>query len=85
MNKQIEYLATVQGKMVQEVSQEGADKILSKAVFAIVIGSNDILGYFGSSPSSQLKKGTPQEYVDSMLTAVKSQLKVLICSFHLMA
>ncbi|KAJ8427864.1 hypothetical protein Cgig2_015606 [Carnegiea gigantea] len=75
MNKQIEYFATVQGQMVQQLGQAGADKILSKAVIAIVIGSNDILGYFGSSPSGQLKKGTPQEFVDSMIVAIKSQLK----------
>lgn len=75
MNKQVEYFGTVQGKMMLQLGQGGADKILSKAVFAIVIGSNDILGYFGSSPSSQLKKGTPQEYVASMVLAIKSQLK----------
>ncbi|KAL2944625.1 hypothetical protein RDABS01_032972 [Bienertia sinuspersici] len=61
-NKQIEYYGIVQGKLVQQLGQAEAEKLLSKSIFAIVIGSNDILGYFGSSSSSQKKKGIPQQY-----------------------
>ncbi|KAH9614023.1 hypothetical protein KSS87_017479 [Heliosperma pusillum] len=74
MNKQIEYYAAVQGTIMQQTGQAKATDFLSKSIFAIVIGSNDILGYFGSS-SKKMKKTTPQEYVASMVQTIKGQLK----------
>ncbi|KAH9621883.1 hypothetical protein KSS87_014826 [Heliosperma pusillum] len=74
MNKQIEYYAAVQGTIMQQTGQAKATDFLSKSIFAIVIGSNDILGYFGSS-SNKMKKTTPQEYVASMVQTIRGQLK----------
>ncbi|GAB4846175.1 hypothetical protein Ancab_025173 [Ancistrocladus abbreviatus] len=74
MNKQIDYYETVHEQMVKQLGQPGTDAIISKALFSIVIGSNDILGYFGSN-SNQTKKGTPQQLVDSMTATIKGQLK----------
>lgn len=76
LTKQVDYFGIVQGKITQQLGQIEAQKILSKSVFAIVIGSNDIFGYFGSSASSQ-NKVTPQQYVASMVLAFKGQLKRL--------
>ncbi|CAO2835933.1 unnamed protein product [Amaranthus hypochondriacus] len=77
LNKQVTYFGTVQATMMQQMGQMEAQKLLSKSVFAIVIGSNDIFGYFGSSSSSQMKKGSPQQYVDSMVLAFRGHLKRL--------
>lgn len=74
-NKQISYYGTVQAKMVEQLGATKAEKIVSKSVIAIVIGSNDFLGYFGSSTSAQMKMGSPQQYVASLLLAFKGQLK----------
>jgi hypothetical protein len=52
----------------------GAQKRLSKSLFVIVIGSNDIFDYSGSSDLQ--KKSTPQQYVDSMVLTIKGLLKV---------
>ncbi|XP_039026968.1 GDSL esterase/lipase At5g55050-like [Hibiscus syriacus] len=52
-----------------------SEKHLSKSLFAIVIGSNDIFDYFVSSDLR--KKNTPQRYVDLMANTLKGQLKRL--------
>lgn len=52
----------------------GLQKHLSKSIFVVVIGSNDIFGYFESSDLR--KKSTPQQYVDSMAFSLKVQLQV---------
>ncbi|KAK1280053.1 GDSL esterase/lipase [Acorus gramineus] len=49
----------------------GAQQYLSRSLFAVVIGSNDILGYFGS----QNKVTTPQQFVNSLVLTLQDQLK----------
>lgn len=56
------------------MGSSAAQKHLSKALFTIVIGSNDMLDYFGSSDLR--KKSTPQQFVDLMANTLKGQLKV---------
>ncbi|KAK9733210.1 hypothetical protein RND81_04G051400 [Saponaria officinalis] len=75
MNKQVQCYATVQETLVQQLGQAKANELLSKSIIAIVIGSNDILGYFGSSSSSQMQQTTPQEFVTSMVQGIEEQLK----------
>jgi hypothetical protein len=60
----------------QQLGPSGAQNLLSKSLTAIVIGSNDILGYFGSSDLR--KQNTPQQFVDLMAATLKAQMKVLI-------
>ena len=47
---------------------------LSKSLFFVVIGSNDIFDYFGSFKLRQ--KTNPQQYTQSMADKLKEQLKV---------
>ncbi|KAL9226115.1 hypothetical protein vseg_001965 [Gypsophila vaccaria] len=75
MNRQVECYTIVQEAIVQQFGQAEAAELLSKSIFAIVIGSNDILGYFGSTTSSQTQQTTPEEFVNSMVEAIKGQLK----------
>nr|DAD23395.1 TPA_asm: hypothetical protein HUJ06_024858 [Nelumbo nucifera] len=60
--------------MVQQLGAVGAQKYFSKSIYGIVIGSNDILGYFHSG-SDLRDKYTPQQYVDLMVLTLRGQLK----------
>ncbi|KAK5844765.1 hypothetical protein F383_02930 [Gossypium arboreum] len=73
--KQVDNYIVVYKSLVQQMGSPGAEKHLSKSLFTIVIGSNDILDYFGSSDLR--KKSTPQQFVDSMANNLKGQLKRL--------
>ncbi|CAL5390432.1 unnamed protein product [Camellia sinensis] len=64
----IEYYSTVYEDLVQQLGSATALDHLSKSLFAVVIGSNDILGYFKSG-SDLPKKITQQQYVDLMVRA----------------
>uniref|UniRef100_A0A0V0H332 Putative GDSL esterase/lipase-like n=1 Tax=Solanum chacoense TaxID=4108 RepID=A0A0V0H332_SOLCH len=51
-------------------------KQLSKSLFVVVIGSNDIINYF-KSDSKLPKTKAPQQYVDEMVSTLQGQLKQL--------
>ncbi|KAJ4981063.1 hypothetical protein NE237_031900 [Protea cynaroides] len=74
LDEQIEYYSSVYGELVKQLGPDESQKLLSKSIFGIVIGSNDMLGYFG--PSSTLsQKMTPQQFVDLMISTLPGQLK----------
>ncbi|KAK9155678.1 hypothetical protein Sjap_003158 [Stephania japonica] len=73
-NQQIEYFSIVQGELVQQLGNEAARDYLSKSLFVIVIGSNDILGYFDPSPTAP-PKSNPQQFVNSLTLSLTGQLK----------
>lgn len=74
MNKQIEYYSTLYGNIVEQMGSNEAQKHLSSSLFAVVIGSNDILGYFKSN--SKLRSNyTPQQYIDLLILTLKGQLQ----------
>ena len=75
MDQQIEYYSLVYQKLVVELGLSAAQAHLSKSLFTVVIGSNDIFGYHESSDLR--KKYSPQQYVESMASTLKSQLKVI--------
>ena len=60
--------------LVQQLGSSAAEKHFSKSIFAIIIGSNDLFDYFGSS--NLRKKNNPQQFVDLMANTLKGQLKV---------
>ncbi|KAG5546537.1 hypothetical protein RHGRI_018651 [Rhododendron griersonianum] len=74
--KQVNYYSTVYEDLVQQLGSADAQNHLSKSLFTVVVGSNDLFDYFKSG-SDVSKKSTPQQYVDSMLTALKQELKSL--------
>lgn len=76
LTKQVEYYTLVYEGLVQVMGLAAAEQHLSKSIFPIVIGSNDLFGYFKSG-SEVSKKSTPQQYVDSMVAAVNVVLKRL--------
>ncbi|WOL18109.1 GDSL esterase/lipase [Canna indica] len=74
MNKQIDYYASVYGSIVQQLGSYKAQAHLSNSIFALSIGSNDILGYVRSSSSNKLKH-TPQTFIDSLASSLQQQLR----------
>ena len=72
-NKQIDYFTSVYTDLVQQLGSAQAQDHISKSIFSFIIGSNDILAYTRSSNGK-----TPQQLVDSMITTLRGQLKVLI-------
>ncbi|KAF3339038.1 GDSL esterase/lipase [Carex littledalei] len=71
-DQQIDYYLTVYGSIVQQLGTVQAQDHLSKSVFAIVIGSNELLHYVKSNSAS---KETPQQFVDSIIPTLQGQLK----------
>ncbi|KAE9598474.1 hypothetical protein Lal_00027047 [Lupinus albus] len=71
--KQVDYYSQVHEQMTQQVGAPTLQKHLSKSIFAVVIGSNDLFGYFNSKDLQN--KSTPQQYADSMATSLKVQLQ----------
>ncbi|KAL5730004.1 hypothetical protein ACHQM5_002883 [Ranunculus cassubicifolius] len=76
LSKQIQYYSTVYTEIVQQLGSVEAQKYFSKSLYGIVIGSNDILGYFGANSNAQLTN-TPQELVTSMIINLTGYLKSL--------
>ncbi|VVA22812.1 PREDICTED: GDSL [Prunus dulcis] len=72
--EQVDYYLAVQKEVVQKLGASKAQTHLSKSLFTIVIGSNDIYTYFGSSINNRT---SPQQYVNSMAAALKQQVKRL--------
>lgn len=76
LTKQVQYYSLVHDRLVQQLGFSEAGQQLSKSLFAIVIGSNDLFGYFGSD-SKDAKQYTPQQFVDLMLSALNGHMKTL--------
>lgn len=75
LSKQVGNYISVYGALVERLGSSATHTHLSKSLFTIVVGSNDIFDYFGSSDLR--KKNTPQQYVDLMVIKLKEQLKRL--------
>ncbi|XP_073157332.1 GDSL esterase/lipase At5g55050 [Henckelia pumila] len=74
--KQVAHFSTVCGRLVQELGLTAAEEHLSKSLFPIVIGSNDIIGHFKSA-SLDSNKTPPQQYIALMLSTLQQLLKGL--------
>ncbi|KAL4554806.1 hypothetical protein LXL04_037412 [Taraxacum kok-saghyz] len=76
--QQLEYFSLVRAnaKLVRQLGPAGADVHLSKTLFAIVIGSNDLFAYFTTGSAVSIKY-TPQQFVDLMVSTYKGLLKML--------
>ncbi|KAJ9567999.1 hypothetical protein OSB04_003965 [Centaurea solstitialis] len=74
LTKQVEYYSLVHDQLVQQLGSAGAETHLSKSLFLIVIGSNDMFRYFAND-SKVSKQYTPQQYVDLMASTLKPLIK----------
>ncbi|KAF8722012.1 hypothetical protein HU200_022636 [Digitaria exilis] len=74
-DKQLDYLSSVSASLAQSLGQSQAATHLAKSLFAITIGSNDIIHYAKSSSSSS--DPSPQPFVDSLAQTLSAQLQRL--------
>lgn len=75
LSQQVQFFSVVQQRLVKQLGADAGMKQLSKSIFVVVIGSNDIINYFKSDSKLQKTKA-PQQYVDEMVTTLQGQVKV---------
>ncbi|XVF77407.1 hypothetical protein PTKIN_Ptkin14bG0040600 [Pterospermum kingtungense] len=73
LSEQVGNYEAVHRTLVQQLGTSAAEKHISKSLFTIVIGGNDLMDYFGSSRNNN----SPQQFVDLMVTTLNGQLKKL--------
>jgi len=79
-DKQIDYLSSVSASLAQSLGQAQAAAHLSKSLFAITIGSNDIIHYARSSSGTATGGAgadPSQQFVDTLIQALTGQLQRL--------
>lgn len=84
-DKQIDYFATVYASLVQSLGQAQATAHLAKSLFAITIGSNDIIHYAKSNSAANTKQASAsgaaadpsQQFVDALIHMLTGQLQRL--------
>ncbi|MQM23099.1 hypothetical protein Taro_056160 [Colocasia esculenta] len=74
LDRQIELFSSVYGGLAQQLGGVETQKHLSQSIIGIVIGSNDLFGYFKSDSDS---RATPQQFIDSLVFTLTAQLKRL--------
>ncbi|WZY81284.1 hypothetical protein YC2023_027668 [Brassica napus] len=75
LSYQVNNWLSIHKELMSQLDPSEAQIHLSKSLFFVVIGSNDIFDYFGSFKLRQ--KTNPQQYTQSMADKLKEQLKRL--------
>uniref|UniRef100_A0A7N0UWB8 GDSL esterase/lipase n=1 Tax=Kalanchoe fedtschenkoi TaxID=63787 RepID=A0A7N0UWB8_KALFE len=73
LTKQVEYYSLVYQEIVKQLGAAAAQTHLSKSVFAVVIGSNDVFGYHDSNSKAR-KASSPQQYSQQMVTLLQTHI-----------
>ena len=84
LGKQIQQFATVQSNLTAAIGSEETEKLLSKSLFFISTGSNDILGHvlsIGSLNKEEFIKSLSDAY-DNHLKARFFLLSILMITVH---
>lgn len=81
-DQQIDYFSSVQASLVQSLGQAQATAHLAKSLFAITIGSNDIIHYAKSNPATAAvavgdDPSPQQQFVDALIQTLTGQLQRL--------
>ncbi|CAM0906618.1 unnamed protein product [Alopecurus aequalis] len=75
-DKQIQYYSTVYTSLTRNLGQVQAASHLAKSIFAITIGSNDIIHYARDNAATKLRNPSEQ-YVDTLIQSLTGQLQSL--------
>ncbi|XP_038690959.1 GDSL esterase/lipase At5g55050 [Tripterygium wilfordii] len=75
LTKQVEDYTAVHQDLVQKMGSSAVQALLSKSIFVVVTGSNDLFDYNGKSDLRN--KYTPEQYVNQMASTLKDRLKRL--------
>ncbi|KAK6916790.1 GDSL lipase/esterase [Dillenia turbinata] len=78
LSEQIQQFAMVQSNLTVVLGAAETEKLLSRALFFISIGSNDIFGYFFTN--STIPK---QEFINTLAFAYGIHLKVTLAIYHI--
>ncbi|XP_056856152.1 GDSL esterase/lipase At5g55050-like [Raphanus sativus] len=73
LSHQVNHWLSIHQELTSQLGPAEAQNHLSKSLFAVVIGSNDLFDYFGSFKLRQ--ETNPQQYTQSMANELKKQLK----------
>ncbi|KAL1206476.1 GDSL esterase/lipase [Cardamine amara subsp. amara] len=73
LSHQVNHWLSIHQELTSQLGPSEAQIHLSKSLFTVVIGSNDLFDYFGSLELR--KQSKPQEYTQSMADKLKEQLK----------
>uniref|UniRef100_A0ACD5YAZ7 Uncharacterized protein n=1 Tax=Avena sativa TaxID=4498 RepID=A0ACD5YAZ7_AVESA len=76
LDKQIEYYSTVYASLARSLGQDQAAKHLAKSIFAITLGSNDIIHYARANAATKLRNPS-QQFVDTLIQSLTGQLQSL--------
>jgi phospholipase/lecithinase/hemolysin len=76
-DKQIEYYSGVYASLARSLGQAQADSHLAKSIFAITIGSNDIIHYAKANTAADLQDNPSQEFVAALIQSLTGQLQSL--------
>ncbi|PKA60117.1 GDSL esterase/lipase [Apostasia shenzhenica] len=72
MTKQIQYFATIRSNITTHLSIVLADYVLSKSLFIISTGGNDMFGYFSQNNVQNTTK--MQQFIDTLISTYKHHL-----------
>ncbi|XP_062077688.1 GDSL esterase/lipase At5g55050-like isoform X2 [Humulus lupulus] len=75
LTKQVNSFIKVHKALNKQLGPSGLNQHISKSLFVIVTGSNDIFSYFGSAELRN--KTTPSQYINSMVATFKGQVERL--------
>lgn len=75
MTKQIQYFSTIRSNIVAQIASEPTYRLLSKSIFLISSGGNDIFAYFtkNSSPNATEKV----RFIGALVSEYENHLKVI--------
>ncbi|MFS7963594.1 putative GDSL lipase/esterase, SGNH hydrolase superfamily [Helianthus anomalus] len=73
MTKQVEFYSQLQEQLVRKMSLDRVQAHLSKSLFLVVFGSNDLFRYYNNVSNEY----TPQQYVDLTVSTLKGLSKRL--------
>ncbi|PIN20500.1 Triacylglycerol lipase [Handroanthus impetiginosus] len=72
--RQVGYFSAVRQTLLKQLGSTAVQEHLSKSLFPVVIGSNDLINYFDTG-SDLPDKNSPQQYVTLMVSTLKELLK----------
>lgn len=76
-DKQIEYYSGVYASLARSLGQDQAMSHLAKSIFAITIGSNDIIHYAKANTATARAQNPSQQFVDTLIRSLTGQLQSL--------
>lgn len=80
MSQQLDHWRSIHQELTRKLGSSKAQIHISKSLFVLIIGSNDVLDYYGSL---ELRKtSNPQQYMKSIADKFKEHLKVKIYIFY---